>query len=53
MTTKPEKFLSLSESTKNSLVNLATRRQWTCTVHKVRENCYDVTVYVPKGFTMP
>jgi hypothetical protein len=49
MANKKEKFLSVVESTKNSLVNLATRRGWNYDVEQ-KGKVFDVTLYVPEDF---
>lgn len=53
METKPEKFVSVSKSTKESLVNMAKRRGWNVTERKLSDNCFDVTLHVPADYEFP
>lgn len=53
MNTKPEKFKSISKSTKESLVNMANRRGWKVTVKRISDNCFDLTLHVPADYEYP
>jgi len=51
MKTRQEKFSSLSESTKESLINTAKRRGWKYDVKELNNGkAFDVTLHVPKDY---